>query len=87
MSKAEKVRDMAHTLLPGTADQVEVREVSAAEGREILDQAARRYLKMSGEEFHRRYESGELMNGVEHPEVMRVAMLLPFAYPGEGNGR
>ncbi len=55
-----------------------LRELTAKEGRELLDRQARRYLKMSGQEFMRRYRAGKFAN-VDTPQVMRVAMLLPFA--------
>jgi ribosomal protein L21E len=55
-----------------------LRKLTAKEGRELLDRQARRHLKMSGQEFMRRYKAGEFAD-VDTPEVMRVAMLLPFA--------
>lgn len=55
-----------------------LRQLTAKEGRELLDRQARRYLKMSGEEFMRRYKAGKFAN-VDTPNVMRVVMLLPFA--------
>ncbi len=58
---------------------VEVQEVSAEEGREIVDQAARRYLNMTGEEFIAAWNGGKFDDDPDRPEVMRVAMLLPFA--------
>ena len=56
----------------------EVREVSSVEGARLLDEQARRYLEMSGEEFARRWAAGEL-DPDSDPDVMRVAMLLPLA--------
>ncbi len=55
----------------------QLREVTLAEGREILDARARRYLQMSGEEFLDRWRRGEFRD-VDRPEVMRVVMALPF---------
>ncbi len=55
-----------------------LRQLTAKEGRELLDRQARRYLKMGGEEFMRRYKAGKFAN-VDTPNVMRVVMLLPFA--------
>ena len=55
-----------------------IRELTLEEGRALLDRQARRYLGISGEEFVRRYKAGEFANS-DTPEVMRVAMLLPFA--------
>lgn len=53
------------------------------EGREIVDRAARRELGMSGEEFLRRWDRGEIEDP-DRPEVIRVAILLPFARPEFG---
>lgn len=57
--------------------QVEVEEVTRAEGRAILDRAARRSLGVSGEEFLRRWDAGEYEN--YDPDAVEVAMLIPFA--------
>jgi hypothetical protein len=43
----------------------------------LVDRVARRELRMSGEEFLRRWEAGEFGDPDERPEVLRVAMLLP----------
>lgn len=53
--------------------------ISVSEGIEILDQQAWKYLGMSGEEFLRRYEAGELDHDDYDFNVMRVSMLIPFA--------
>ncbi len=55
-----------------------IRELTLEEGCALLDRQARRYLGISGEEFVRRYKAGEFASS-DTPEVMRVAMLLPFA--------
>lgn len=57
--------------------QQSVQELDAQEGRDLLDRQARRYLSMSGEEFARAWERGELDPDGD-PNVARVAMLLPF---------
>ena len=57
--------------------QQSVQELDAQEGRQLLDRQARRYLGMSGEEFIRAWERGELDPDAD-PHVARVAMLLPF---------
>lgn len=56
-----------------------IRELSADEGRALLDRAARRYLDMSGESFIRAWEAGEIDadDPRTHSAVMRVAMLVP----------
>ncbi len=55
-----------------------LRQLTAKEGRELLDRQARRYLRMSGQEFMSRYRAGEFAN-VDTPNVMRVVMLVPLA--------
>lgn len=66
---------------PAQLDEVELREASEAEGRELFDAAARRFLGMSGEEFLRRRDAGEFVED-DRPEVTLVAMLIPFATGG-----
>ncbi len=56
---------------------VKVREVAAEDGPALLD-AARHYLKMSGDEFAAAWEAGSFDDDPDRPEVMAVAMLLPF---------
>jgi hypothetical protein len=53
------------------------KELSAEEGRQLFDQRARQFLGMSGEEFVRRYDAGELDPDADD-DVCRMAMLLPF---------
>lgn len=52
------------------------RELSREEARELIDERARRFLGLSGDEFTERYERGEL--DPDDDKVMRVAMLLPL---------
>ena len=57
-----------------------IHEVTDAEGRAILDNAARHYLNMSGEEFLRAWNEGRFENGnCADPNVAWVSMLIPFA--------
>lgn len=49
--------------------------MTAEETAKLLDQEARRYFGISGEEFRRRFEAGEL--DVEAPHVWEVALMLP----------
>jgi len=58
--------------------ETEVRNLSIEEGERLLDQQARRYLGISGEEFARQWAAGEIEADAT-PDVMRVAMLLPLA--------
>lgn len=49
--------------------------------RQAFDAQARRLMGMSGEEFIRRWDAGEfaaIADDAEHPEIMRLAMLIPF---------
>jgi hypothetical protein len=60
-----------------------IKELTAEEGRELFDNAARYYLDMSGEEFIRKWDAGEFDAIIDDPEhhskLMQVAMLRPFA--------
>ena len=57
----------------------QIRELTREEGLALLDREARRYLHMSAEEFIRAWEAGEFDGDPDRPDVMYVAMLLPFA--------
>jgi hypothetical protein len=61
-----------------TRTDTEIRELDHEAGRELVDEQARKYLGISGEEFRRRWEAGEV-DADDDPDVMRVAMLLGFA--------
>lgn len=56
----------------------EIRELTPEQGQQLLDDKARQYLGISGEEFRTRWEAGEI-DADDEPDVMRVAMLLPLA--------
>lgn len=60
-------------------DIVPVQELDKAAGYELLDRQSRKVLGMSAADFIREYDAGDLSNGFERPEVMRLAMLIPFA--------
>lgn len=55
-------------------------EISYEEGWELLNAEALRYLNISGEEFVRRWDAGEIdFDAPEtHSAVVRLWMLLPF---------
>jgi hypothetical protein len=59
----------------------DIHEVTDAEGRAILDNAASHYLNMSGEDFLRAWKEGRFSeNGIcADPGVAYVSMLIPFA--------
>jgi hypothetical protein len=61
-----------------TIEEPLVREATREEGWAILDAQAQRRLSISGKEFVERWDRGEYLNCEERPEVMHVAMLLPF---------
>lgn len=56
-----------------------IRELTAQEARILFDHEARRSLNISGEEFIRAWDAGEFKDDPDRPEVIRLAMLLPFA--------
>ncbi len=56
-----------------------VKDLTAEEGWQLFDNAARFYLNISGEEFIRRWDEGYYDEDPDQPEVMSLAMLLPFA--------
>jgi hypothetical protein len=55
----------------------EIRELSPEEWEQLVDDKARKYLGMSGEEFERRPNAGEI-DIDDSPDVTRVAMMLPL---------
>lgn len=59
--------------------QGKIRVLDREQGKVLFDRQARRYLNMSGEEFIRAWEAGEFDDEPDRPEVIRVAMLIPFA--------
>jgi len=59
--------------------EAEVQEISPEDGRRIVDEAARFYLGMSGDEFIRAWHAGKFDDDPDRPEIMHVVMLLPFA--------
>ena len=56
-----------------------IRTLSRSEGLALLDRHARAELGVSAETFIRRWKAGRYASRACRPEVMRVAMLLPFA--------
>jgi hypothetical protein len=61
------------------ADRRQIEVLDREEGMRLLDERARQYLNMSGEEFMRRWDAGEFTKGPERSEVVLLAMLLPLA--------
>ena len=56
-----------------------VRVLTRQQALKLLDRRAHAELGMSGAEFFRLWKAGKLRQQADRPEVMRVAMLLPFA--------
>lgn len=46
-------------------------------GRNLFDRQARKYLGISGEEFRRRYQAGDLSQ-FDDSDVIRITLLMPF---------
>jgi hypothetical protein len=55
----------------------EIRELSPEEWAQRVDEKARKYLGMSGEEFERRLKAGEI-DIDDSLAVTRIAMMLPL---------
>lgn len=55
-----------------------VRFLTREQARQLFDEAARRYLNMSGNEFQQAWHRGEFDDDPDRPEVMNVATLLPL---------
>ena len=52
-------------------------EMTDAEEQALREREAQKYLGISAAEFVRRWQAGEY-EGVDTPELVRVAMLFPF---------
>jgi hypothetical protein len=59
-----------------------VKELTLEEGRSLLDKQARKYLNISGDEFIKKWDAGEFGDDPDRPEIMHVAMLIPFVRNG-----
>ncbi len=57
---------------------VQIDEVSRADGRAIVDQAAQKWLGISGETFLSSWQAGAFRDD-DDPNIARVAVLIPFA--------
>jgi hypothetical protein len=55
----------------------EIIELDPEEWAQMVDERARKLLGLSGEEFERRLNTGEI-DIDDSPEITRVAMMLPF---------
>ena len=59
----------------------EVHHLTDAEARAIFDNAARHYMKMSGEEFLRAWDEGLFRDRACESGVAWVSMLIPLVRP------
>ncbi len=62
-------------------EDLDWREITPEEAREMFDLSARYWMKMSGEEFLRRWDAAEF-GDPDNPyrsELVHVVMMLPFA--------
>ncbi len=58
-------------------DESRIIYLTQEEGIALLDRQARKYLGMSGEEFVRKWEAGEIEDP-DRTDVLRVAFLIPL---------
>jgi hypothetical protein len=63
--------------LPG-ADHEQIHFATPDEEWAIFDGMAHYYLKMSGEEFLRRWDAGEWQDDPDQPGVIMLALMLPL---------
>jgi hypothetical protein len=56
----------------------QARELTVEEGRACVDEISRCLLGISGEEFRRAWEAGEL--NIDDDNVLHVALLLPLGW-------
>lgn len=59
-------------------DHCDADELTREQGLELFDRRARKLLGISGEEFLRRWDSGDFMDS-DDPKVSSLAVLIPFA--------
>lgn len=56
---------------------VSIVELTPKQGKQLLDERARQYLNISGDEFIRRWDMQEFEDP-DDPRVVRLALLIPF---------
>ena len=52
--------------------------MTVEESRSLFDRQVRLALDMSGDEFLRKWDAGEFGEDTDRPEIMRLALLIPF---------
>ncbi len=83
----ERTETIASTTLQAERD---IHWLTPEETRQVFDTQAREVMAMSGEEFIRRWDAGEfrdIADDGERPEIMRLAMLIPFGRQDGRGGR
>ncbi|PZE23171.1 hypothetical protein DEI86_15140 [Curtobacterium sp. MCBD17_028] len=63
---------------PGTLDTVVVEELTAEQGRAMVDEAVRETLGIPLETFRARLEAGAY-DGTDDDQIIRLILMLPFA--------
>lgn len=61
--------------------------VTPEEGRNMVDRMAQKYLGMSGEAFVRHYHAETLPDHLDHLDVARIAILIPFWRHDDDEGK
>jgi hypothetical protein len=62
-----------------TRTDIEIHELTPEQGRQLLDDKARRYLGISGNEFRSRWEAGEI-DADDEPDMMRARCSWPLGF-------
>ncbi|MBA2447932.1 MAG: hypothetical protein H0V51_07900 [Chloroflexi bacterium] len=84
MGVSIKVQDAA-TLTEAT--DIEIRWLDGEDSQALFDEQARKLVGISGKEFLRRWDAGEydgMADDPTHPEIMRLAALVPFGRSDTG---
>jgi len=65
--------------MPTPERELLAKELTVEEGKVLFDQAARRLLGVSGDQFLAQWEAGVYRGHEGDPSTMYLVMLLPFA--------
>jgi hypothetical protein len=58
-----------------------IKWLTETEGHRLFEEQVQKYLGISGSEFLQRWDAGEydeIADDPDHPEIMRLAALIPF---------
>lgn len=69
----------APSVAENAGDREHVRYLTDDEGKHLFDEAVRREMGISGEEFLRRWDAGEWRDDPDHEPIMGLLFLMPFA--------